>query len=210
VSSSMDGTAKLWHIASSVVLYTFSLSAENNGVTTLRVLDCSWLDCSSKPNKEDPEFDLTKNKLLLLGTANGSVHGYNLFDRNLLFTISVPENIRIKSLDSSLGIHKIWLGLDNGILCILSIDETFKVCIESMYRRSKSPLYVSSKPCKNSEHLWLSSSDGSCALWSFKDDQILRELAFSTTQSSCVYGFSDEMILCSGSSGLVYMLKLNH
>jgi hypothetical protein len=204
----MDGTAKLWHIASSSVLYTFS--AENSGVTTIKVLDCAWLDSDSKPNKEDPELDLTKKKLLLMGTANGSVYGYSLFERNLLFTISVPDNIRIKSLDCSLEIKKIWLGLDDGVLCVISLDENFKVWIESLHRRSKASLYVSSKPCKNADNLWLSSSDGSCALWSFKDNQILRELATTSTQSSCVYGFSEDMIVFSGSSGLVYKLKINH
>lgn len=207
MSSSMDGTAKLWHIASSSVLYTFS--AENSGVTTIKILDCDWLDSDTKPNKEDPELDLTKNKLLLMGTANGSVHGYSLFDRNMLFSISVSDNIRIKSLDSSLQIKKIWIGLDDGVLCVLSLDETFKVWIDSLYRRSKASLYVSSQPCKNSDNLWLSSSDGSCALWSYKDNQILRELAVSTTQSSCVYGFSEDMIVFSGSSGLVYKVKMN-
>lgn len=138
------------------------------------------------------------------------VYGYDVFDRKLLFTASLPDGIRVTSLDCSLELKRIWVGLENGILCDISLYEDFKVSIESLYRRSKSPLYISSKPSKNSETLWLCSRDGSCALWSFKDNQILRELAVSSTQSSCVYGFSDDTIACSGSSGSVYTFRTYH
>ena len=201
----MDGTIKLWHIASSSVLHTFC-PTETSGVTTIKLLDCPWLN-SPNELKDDPELDLTRNKLLVVGTVAGYIYGFNLYDKSLLFTASVPENVRIRSLDCSLEYSRIWVGLENGVLVVFSLKEDFKVCMESLYRRSKSPLFISHLPCKNSPCLWLSCSDGSCALWSFENDQILKELAVSSTQSSCVYAFGDERLVCSGSSGILYMEK---
>lgn len=206
LSSSLDGTVKLWHIASSSCLYTFTFG--NSGVTCIKLLECPWLN-SSKPRKEDPELDLTRNKLLLIGTSNGYIYGHDVFDKTLLFSLNVPENIRVASLDCSLKFKKIWAGLENGILTMISLDENFKVEIDSLYQRSKSPLFVSHVPCQNSSSLWLSSSDGSCALWSFEESQILKELAVSSVQSSCVYGFTQGMIVCCGSLGIFYGVKMN-
>ena len=206
LSSSLDGTVRLWDIATASVLHTFK-PTNNAGVNVIKLSSCPWLNSSNQPSKEDPECDLTRNKLLVLGTTDGMVYGFDVFERKLIFSVHLYNNIGIKSLDVSIDLQKIWIGLENGVIGVLSLKADFDINVESFYRRTQAPMIISHQPCKNLPNLWLCSTDGSCALWSLEDNHILKELAVGSSQTSWTYGFQDNHFVSAGSSGIIYMIK---
>lgn len=164
LSSSKDGTIRLWEPASGSCIRTIA-DIHNTPVNKL------CLATNTLPSTNDRDFDSreveTEGKLLLAALEDGTCRGYDLTSKSEIFTIRTPSPLT--TLDYNASKNLLITGSRNGLINMFDIRNSRTPLIS--FRRNDSPVLhthlMTASTTPGSIDTVIATADGQCYHLSF-------------------------------------------